>query len=846
MKKVVAFCLALVMGLVVLAGDVRLTIDGTAVTAESHCIVLPEEATAPEQWAAEELQRYLKKATGEELSIVSQAMELPSTKGIYLGRATGKADVDFQKLGNEGIHIESLDGELTLAGGQRGVLYAVYTFLEEWLDCHWYASDCIVVPGHGDFQVVNVRKVFVPPLEYRDVNYTYLVSDPVFYVPNKLNGASSISKEPRWGGNVSYGCFVHTMDILVPTAIYGKEHPEYYSLIDGKRVLVNTQLCLTNPEVLAIAIESLREIMRKYPQCAIFSVSQNDNFNYCRCEKCTALAEEEGSQAGPMLHFVNACADAVREEFPDKIIDTLAYQYTRKPPKHVKPAANVAVRLCSIECCFTHPLETCPFNKTFIDDIREWNKLTNRLHIWDYVINYAHTLQPFPNLRVLEDNVQFFVKHGVTGVFEEANYFSRGGELGELRTYLIAKCLWDPEVDWEAEKDAFVKAYYGPAAEQVNEYLELLHDMVCQKEDLHVGIYAAPDVYLENEAFLKRSMELFEQAEERVKEDPVLLRRVKLAKLSILYTKLAILSLSPYCLEGDSLVPTVTNQKDIALEYLDIVRQEGIERYAEGITANAAEFGEQALFRTAKHDVTVLENDRMKLWLLPTLGGRVWRAMDKATGKELLQFNYEDGKGYLLVPCQEGYEEFSSAGYNLADVQRPFQVLEIGADYAVMQAKFPNGATLTRRVELLAEKCAFQVTTKLTADTPKAGAVFRAHPVLSTPNGSKLSLHWKDASGAWQGRALQATDIPRIDGEFWMRDALRPAGIWCVANETDGTVIVNTFQNDCVDFCYANWNQVDNRVNLEEWSKPVDADAENGPVLQNTYELLPLSQAPWR
>ena len=97
--------------------------------------------------------------------------------------------------------------------------------------------------------------------------------------------------------------------------------------------------------------------------------------------------------------------------------------------------------------------------RTFVDDIRGWNQKCNRLHIWDYVINYAHCVQPFPNLRVLQPNIRFFIENGVTGIYEEANYFSRGGEMAELRTYLMAKALWEPGYDTEKGIDEFVAAF---------------------------------------------------------------------------------------------------------------------------------------------------------------------------------------------------------------------------------------------------------------------------------------------------------------------------------------------------------------------------------------------------
>ena len=192
-----------------------------------------------------------------------------------------------------------------------------------------------------------------------------------------------------------YRGWVHTFNSLVPLSKYGATHPEYYSLVKGKRLLERTQLCLTNPDVKRIATETVLDWLRHSQKLPFaVSVSQNDWRNYCECENCTALAEKEGSQAGPLLHFVNAIAAEVEKEFPTVKIDTLAYQYTRKAPKFVKPAHNVIVRLCSIECCFAHGLDECEFNRSFVKDIEDWSKITPYLSVWDYSINFAHSTQP--------------------------------------------------------------------------------------------------------------------------------------------------------------------------------------------------------------------------------------------------------------------------------------------------------------------------------------------------------------------------------------------------------------------------------------------------------------------
>ena len=118
-------------------------------------------------------------------------------------------------------------------------------------------------------------------------------------------------------------------------------------------------MCLTNPEVLQIVINTVKSWIQSTPGVKVVSVSQNDGGGPCMCSNCQAVyAEENGAYSGTNIRFVNAVADAIKEEYPDVMIDTLAYQYSRAACV-TKPVENVIVRLCTIECCFTHPLSEC-------------------------------------------------------------------------------------------------------------------------------------------------------------------------------------------------------------------------------------------------------------------------------------------------------------------------------------------------------------------------------------------------------------------------------------------------------------------------------------------------------
>jgi hypothetical protein len=551
-------------------GSCSVKIGGTRVAASTHAIVVPDSATPQETHAAGDLQAHLEQITGESLPILTDSKAGDRTP-IVVGKSAllpklGLA-TDFDSLGQEGIAIRTAGPAMALLGNARGALYACYTFLEDYLSCRWFTPDCTALPQAGTFDIPEIDRRYVPPLEYRATDYPNS-RDADWAVRNKMNGQFTEIDEPR-GGKIAYRGFVHTFNSLVPPEKYFADHPEYYSEIDGTRVGPDrSQLCLTNPDVLRIATETVRQWIQESPEASIFSVSQNDWENYCQCARCTALSAEEGSQIGPILHFVNAIADDVAGDHPDKIIDTLAYWYSRKPPKSVRPRPNVVIRLCSIECCFIHPLESDPYNASFVDDIEEWSRVSNRLWIWDYVINYAHNIQPFPNLYVLKPNINFFLRNGVTGIYEEANYFSRGGELAELRTYIIAKTLWDPSYDTDRAIDEFLSGYYGQAAAPIRDYLNLLHREVPATPDLHVRIYAPPESYLTPD-LVRRSAALLDNAEEAVADDVELLRRVRVARLPIIYTQLAL---------G---IETGEAKAALVARFEEIARAEGVTKVAE-------------------------------------------------------------------------------------------------------------------------------------------------------------------------------------------------------------------------------------------------------------------------
>ena len=277
----------------------------------------------------------------------------------------------------------------------------------------------------------------------------------------------------------------------MPPQKYFSEHPEYYSLIDGERN--PAQLCLTNPEVVKIAAENVKESLKAHPNSELISVSANDQREFCTCKNCWAIDKAEKSPAGALIHFVNEVAKIVEKDYTNVFISTLAYHSSAKPPKTLRPHRNVAIRFCTDSCMWERPFvsikddtgpvydsdrfyaglveegEEISCRKFFLD----WTKIHDRIHVWDYPVNYSHFLAPMPNMQVVADNIRFFAEHGATGIMEEGPW-RRYAERGNMRAWVYAKLLWNPRWDVRKLMQDFIWGYYGKAAPTIADYNELL------------------------------------------------------------------------------------------------------------------------------------------------------------------------------------------------------------------------------------------------------------------------------------------------------------------------------------------------------------------------------------
>lgn len=557
-----------------------------------YSIVIAPEAPESEQYAAVELQKWIAQVSGVQLPITDLEGG-QKNKRLIVGYnpITEKLVPSAEKPADRDDSFTwcNKNGDILMWGGsKRGTLYSVYSFLEKELDCRWYSSKASVAPKRDTWHFSKLYNHEEPSLMIRDNCVLDVRVNPVFSarmrnnfikVPSlKEGGTIDGSAEGYWG--------VHAMGYFVSPNEYYASHPEYFSLIDGKRQSDYAQLCLSNPEVLKICIEKMKKKMRDDPDFLIYSMEQNDNTRPCQCEACQALVKKYGGESGIMVWFVNQVADAVKDEFPDKFVGTFAYQYTRHAPKDIVPRENVVIRLCSIECCMIHDYDGCEQNESFVKDLNDWSAIAPHLYIWDYVTDFSLYCLPTPNWKTLQTHLQDYVNGHAIGILEEGDYQTPSCEFREMRAWLLSKLMWDCNANVDSLIQDFTEGYYGAAAPKIREYLDM-EERILRREGMHTNCYASTAHPMYSDEFIREGRRILAEARAAVADNPELLKRVEKEEL-------------PLCLLQMDHSPLEGIQQGADTMFCRVIQQEGIHQMTEFYPAINAESYKQSFEKIAR------------------------------------------------------------------------------------------------------------------------------------------------------------------------------------------------------------------------------------------------------
>ena len=491
-------------------------------------------------YAARELRDYIFKITGHELGVTNSKGSGIVTKTIRI------SIVDDPALGDDGFRIKAeKDGNVVIAGGKRGVIYAVYELLETYGGVGWFSSWCEVVPKKPTFDIPDdLDFTDKPAFLWRNPSWRDVCDHEVFAIRLRMNGDGSTWRfSEEHGGAYHYvrGLSTHCFNNFLPAEKYFKDHPEWFSEIGGRRRGRGrfTQICLTNDEALEESIKNIRTFIDRDPDARLISISPNDNEHYCECVQCRKMICSEGSVAGPLLNFVNRIAERLEAQYPRLLVRMMAYQGYREAPKTIRPRDNVFVEFAMYENEYAHPHQetTHPLSKANVRAFDAWSRIRSKagMGMWDYVSNWNNHLRPMANIYSFKPNYEYYLDRGVKYLYSEGDRYH--ADFAELKAYLAAKLSWNPHQDDRQLIDRFFAGYYGAGAPYVREWMELVNaafrpSRAWQRIFCHdQPQYLTPEI-------LDRGFELFDLALRAVKGDSVREYNIRMGRLPILNTYL--------------------------------------------------------------------------------------------------------------------------------------------------------------------------------------------------------------------------------------------------------------------------------------------------------------------
>ena len=498
-------------------------------------IVLAADAIPAEKTAAEELRNLIREISSVELPITEKA----SGKAIYVGQSPESARAlgvsDWNTLKTDEIRLRTVNDNLYLAGDRpRGTLYAVYELLEREFGVRFWTAEVTKIPKRTTLELPQLDIRYAPPIEVRSTGYQLLTRDPRFCARSRNNG-HGVTNNPKWGGAVLLIGDVHTFTQNAPLISRKEfdEHPEYFAEVRGRRTR-DGQLCLSNPELRKVLTARVLERLRKNPDPYYISVSQNDFGQFCSCRECTEFIRKNGNLTDLLIDAINEVAASVAKEFPGVYVETLAYQATAKPPRRIRAADNVVIRYCTIRMNALQKIDSSA-NRAIGEQLKTWSRHAKHLMVWNYVTNFTKYYQPHPNWLTIGENLRLFRDCGAISVYEQGAWNGGGviADLPELRAYLESHLLWNPDADTNALIREFTDGYYGPAAKNVQQYIELMCDSLKRHPDGGATCYSASTgQWLDADALIE-AWQSMESAWKQFGNDPVLGPRIAAASIPI-------------------------------------------------------------------------------------------------------------------------------------------------------------------------------------------------------------------------------------------------------------------------------------------------------------------------
>lgn len=548
-------------------------------------ILLSEEATAAEIYAAAELERFFEEATGVRLETERSDAADENGKFLAVGKTVlfdkSEMTVSAEELGTDGYKLKVFGNSLIMnAAGESGKIYAVYEFLSRQFDFKVFAEDEIYIRKTSGTKLMDFDLTDVPDFMGRDChNVSFMYNTKAAYATRKrMNGVNTLFYPNQGEGSAwSPSYWNHSTFLILPPTRYAAEHADWYNK-------AQVQLCfgkaLEDSEsgrlMFATFTDNLKSHIEKNPTAKYFMIGQEDAAALCDCPLCTAsnfkYGGEKANASGTVLYFVNKVAREIdswlKSEYPKRAdevkICMFAYQGTQAAPvtvnkstgeyefvPEIKPEPNVMVRIAPLGAAYSVNMLDGTLNNSIREAILGWQALDPSFSVWHYNTGFGAYLYPIYNFHTIAENYKIYKDLGVVDILDQG-----AGESSEpfhyLKNYVICELLWDTDRDVNVLTDEFFKAYYKQAAEFMREYYDLMNAnfKYVESEKSYVAYCgswesaanARNGMSYFSKSYLNRVLEIFDRAFEAIEKIEDEQAR------SIVYSRVLKESLSPRCI----------------------------------------------------------------------------------------------------------------------------------------------------------------------------------------------------------------------------------------------------------------------------------------------------------
>jgi hypothetical protein len=460
-------------------------------------VIVAPNATTEERAAADEFVRYIKRSTGADLPI--RAERVPGRPAVLIGStaAPERIRAKVAHLAGEGFVVDVSGDTVVLAGNAReGTAFAVYEFLERIAGIRWLWPGEVgeVVPLHRTLAVDDITVTKEPAFVWRFLGpggslwgpHDKWTKERELGISTRHQAAMMLwERRNRFGGERIVGG--HAFGDILPPAVWGPSHPEYFALVKGKRDWENfngkhrCQLCTTNPDVVQKVIEYCRTQFEAHPDWDGVSIGANDGRGFCECDNCRRLdtgkmqmESSDPEQLRPaktpiitdrMVTFCNQVADGLARTHPGKKVLFFAYSQFHAPPEHSKVHPNVVMAYTVNASGFWN----LPARKAALQDFAAWARMAPTFGVYEY-----HTQTNFPDMpRLIPELIQIELQElqrlGSRYFHTQAG---NGFAVNGLNFYVLGRLLWDPLANVKQIQIDYAQAAFGPAAPAMNRYFD--------------------------------------------------------------------------------------------------------------------------------------------------------------------------------------------------------------------------------------------------------------------------------------------------------------------------------------------------------------------------------------